>query len=72
MKRGGSWNNTPANVRSAKRNRNEPSKRNNNLGFRVASTLACRNRSDQGRAGCALQRSTPVRVSAVPDGRPGR
>lgn len=38
VKRGGSWNNTAANVRSANRNRNEPTKRNNNLGFRLAST----------------------------------
>ncbi|MBX9629525.1 MAG: hypothetical protein K2X67_03300 [Burkholderiales bacterium] len=38
MNRGGSWNNKPANARSAKRNRNQPTKRNNNLGFRIAST----------------------------------
>ena len=34
--RGGSWNNKAQNVRSAYRNRNEPSNRNNNLGFRCA------------------------------------
>lgn len=35
--RGGSWNNKPANARSAKRNRNEAANRNNNSGFRLAS-----------------------------------
>ena len=37
--RGGSFNNQPANVRSANRNRNAPTNRNNNNGFRPASTL---------------------------------
>jgi formylglycine-generating enzyme required for sulfatase activity len=36
--RGGSWNNKPARVRSANRNRDNAANRNNNLGFRVAST----------------------------------
>jgi RNA-directed DNA polymerase len=40
--RGGSWNNTPENLRSAYRNRNTPGNRNNNLGFRVGSTLFAR------------------------------
>jgi len=35
--RGGSWNNEPQNVRAANRNNNEPAKRNNNNGFRLAS-----------------------------------
>ena len=39
VNRGGSWNNNPQNLRSANRNRNNPTNRNNNLGFRVASTL---------------------------------
>jgi len=34
--RGGSWNNNASNCRSAYRNRNDPSNRNNNIGFRVA------------------------------------
>ncbi|NJM49430.1 MAG: SUMF1/EgtB/PvdO family nonheme iron enzyme [Alkalinema sp. RU_4_3] len=34
-KRGGSWNNSPQNCRSAHRNSNAPDNRNNNLGFRV-------------------------------------
>ncbi|MCH9699360.1 MAG: SUMF1/EgtB/PvdO family nonheme iron enzyme [Gammaproteobacteria bacterium] len=38
--RGGSWNNKPRNVRSAKRNRNNPHNRNNNVGFRLAQS-AC-------------------------------
>jgi formylglycine-generating enzyme required for sulfatase activity len=37
--RGGAWNNNPENLRSANRNRNQPDNRNNNVGFRVASTL---------------------------------
>jgi len=34
--RGGSWNNNARNLRAANRNRNTPSNRNNNNGFRVA------------------------------------
>ena len=36
--RGGSWNNESNNCRSANRNRNEPTNRNTNNGFRVASS----------------------------------
>jgi formylglycine-generating enzyme required for sulfatase activity len=36
--RGGSWNNNARYCRSANRNRNKPGNRNNNLGFRLAST----------------------------------
>ncbi len=36
MNRGGSWNNTARNCRSANRNRNDPSNRNNNMAFRLA------------------------------------
>ena len=36
MIRGGSWNNNPRNLRSANRNRNTRSNRNNNQGFRLA------------------------------------
>jgi len=36
VNRGGSWNNTGTNCRSANRNRNRPENRNNNLGFRLA------------------------------------
>lgn len=37
VNRGGSWNNDPANLRSANRNNNTPDNRNNNLGFRCVS-----------------------------------
>jgi hypothetical protein len=36
--RGGSWNNNPRNLRAAQRNRNTDE--NNNIGFRLASTLS--------------------------------
>lgn len=36
--RGGSWNNDARNLRSANRNNDEPSNRNNDLGFRLVST----------------------------------
>jgi formylglycine-generating enzyme required for sulfatase activity len=39
--RGGSWNNNAQNCRSAQRNNNTPTNRNNNIGFRV---LAARRR----------------------------
>ncbi|HXG90931.1 MAG TPA: SUMF1/EgtB/PvdO family nonheme iron enzyme [Blastocatellia bacterium] len=42
VNRGGSWNNTAQNLRSANRNRNAPDNRNNNLGFRLVSTELCR------------------------------
>ncbi|HNY87011.1 MAG TPA: hypothetical protein PKN23_10960 [Candidatus Hydrogenedentes bacterium] len=35
--RGGNWNNNAQNCRSANRNNNNPSNRNNNIGFRLAS-----------------------------------
>jgi len=38
--RGGAWNNNPRNLRSAQRNRNTTDNRNNNIGFRLASTLS--------------------------------
>ena len=40
MNRGGSWRNNPVNCRSANRNNNNPSNRNDNLGFRVARSSA--------------------------------
>ncbi|MCR5382847.1 MAG: hypothetical protein K6G44_17810 [Lentisphaeria bacterium] len=36
MIRGGSWNNTARNCRPSYRNYNDPTNRNNNVGFRVA------------------------------------
>ncbi len=38
--RGGAWNNDARNVRAANRNANDPSNRNNFLGFRLARALA--------------------------------
>lgn len=40
--RGGSWNNKPQNLRAANRNNNNPTNRNNNIGFRLAKTLPAR------------------------------
>lgn len=37
--RGGSWNNKAQNLRSAYRNNDQPENRNDNLGFRLVSTL---------------------------------
>jgi formylglycine-generating enzyme required for sulfatase activity len=37
--RGGSWNNNPVNCRSANRNNDTPTNRNNNIGFRVVCEL---------------------------------
>jgi hypothetical protein len=42
VNRGGAWNDNPRNVRSANRNRNTTDNRNNNLGFRLASTPLAR------------------------------
>ncbi len=42
VNRGGSWNNNARNCRSANRNNNTPDNRNNNLGFRLASTQKLR------------------------------
>ncbi len=49
--RGGSWNNTPDNLRSANRNRNTTENRNNNIGFRLGRTLCRQSRRDHGRPG---------------------
>ena len=38
VNRGGSWNNNARNVRAANRDRNRPSNRNANIGFRLASS----------------------------------
>jgi len=38
VNRGGSWNNDAQNSRAACRNNNTPDNRNNNIGFRVASS----------------------------------
>ncbi|MBI4517575.1 MAG: SUMF1/EgtB/PvdO family nonheme iron enzyme [Deltaproteobacteria bacterium] len=65
--RGGSWNNdNPDNFRCANRNNNHPDNRNDNNGFRVASTVPCRNRVVHGereRAGRVQTGSRPCRLS---------
>ena len=63
--RGGSWNNNPRNLRSANRNRNDSGNRNNNNGFRVASTLRCPSRCGKNRVGCARVRPRPAMMSTV-------
>ena len=40
--RGGSWNNNAHNCRAANRNHNDPDNRNDNIGFRLASTAKAR------------------------------
>ncbi len=60
--RGGSWNNEPDNVRSANRNRNTPTNRNDNIGFRCAQD-ACpmaRVRVFMGRLGARRWASRPI------------
>jgi len=52
--RGGSWNNDAQNLRSANRNNNDPSNRNNNVGFRLVSTKVCQMALVQGRESRAL------------------
>ncbi|MGC9948510.1 MAG: SUMF1/EgtB/PvdO family nonheme iron enzyme [Bryobacteraceae bacterium] len=50
--RGGSWNNNTRNVRASNRNRNEPTNRNNNIGFRcVGDGEIGRSRGFQGSRG---------------------
>ena len=39
VNRGGSWRNDASNCRASYRNRNDPGNRNDNIGFRLASTL---------------------------------
>ncbi|WP_143742031.1 hypothetical protein [Thiorhodovibrio frisius] len=60
MLRGGSWNNNPRNLRSGNRNRNDTGNRNNNLGFRVASTFPGRSRWVYGPVGRAGKRPGPI------------
>ncbi|WP_164997883.1 SUMF1/EgtB/PvdO family nonheme iron enzyme [Methanolobus psychrotolerans] len=48
VKRGGSWNNNARNCRSANRNNNNPDNSNNNIGFRLLSSVSCRKNVVQG------------------------
>jgi len=53
VKRGGSWNNNAQNARAANRNNNTPDNRNNNIGFRPASSDARPMPGDHGCPACA-------------------
>jgi len=44
--RGGSWINNAQNCRSAQRNHNDPGKRNDNIGFRLARALRVKARGE--------------------------
>ncbi|MBM4398443.1 MAG: hypothetical protein FJ087_22480 [Deltaproteobacteria bacterium] len=70
VNRGGSWNNTARNCRSANRNRNDPGNRNNNLGFRVLRAQAAAGRPGE-RTDPAVIPSRPVVGWANP-ARPAR
>ena len=75
--RGGSWRNPAENCRSAIRNRNSPSNRNNNLGFRVARSSirgGCRGGTSRSPVGFGpeIKPGRPVLVESVdvePSGR---
>ena len=66
MNRGGSWNNDDAsNYRGANRNRNDPGNRNDNMGFRLASTV--RNKV----MNCPIRRlPRPAQAGPKPTGAP--
>ena len=66
--RGGSWGGKPGNLRAAYRVRGTTGKRNNNIGFRVARTLADGSRCSQGGAGRANERPGTVmmKMGGVP------
>ena len=58
--RGGSWNNNPQNVRVSNRNRNEPTNRNNNIGFR------CAGYAERGLSGSEVRGPEPVSSTEIP------
>jgi len=70
VKRGGSWNNKPQNLRASNRNNNTPSNRNNNLGFRLLSTGGLwqniRYFTDTGAVFIPVQMPAPARQGVVP------
>nr|MBA3923863.1 formylglycine-generating enzyme family protein [Nostocaceae cyanobacterium] len=69
MLRGGSWDISPRNCRSACRNRDDPDNRNNNIGFRVvvsgASALLLVRTDRWESVGRTLEESRPVPVMLV-------
>lgn len=65
VNRGGSWNNTATNCRTANRNNNTPSNRNNNVGFRLAPQLSLGERcSRRGRTGNAYLSALHQHIAA--------
>jgi len=68
--RGGSWNNdNPKNLRASNRNRNNPTNRNNNNGFRCGRSSQWLGQAQDipglhGRRGTAQDRITPLPVPA--------
>ena len=79
-KRGGSWNNNPANCRAANRNYKSPADRNNNLGFRVVCSVFpalfyrqnwqkgfCRAHSEESRP-VPVRKATTSKNKTEPDG----
>ncbi|MBF0623695.1 MAG: hypothetical protein HQL82_02690 [Magnetococcales bacterium] len=64
MNRGGSWNNDARNLRCANRDNDDPGKRNDNLGFRLASTGNRRSSRHHGGA----KRPFPVQVQSPAPG----
>lgn len=69
--RGGAWNNTADNCRAAYRNRNAPSNRNNNLGFRLSSTDHRPSGAVHGLRLCASGLSSPVMPAPACAGQKG-
>ncbi|NIR48000.1 SUMF1/EgtB/PvdO family nonheme iron enzyme [candidate division KSB1 bacterium] len=65
MLRGGSWNNNPNNMRCANRNRNNPTNRNNNIGFRCVqdAEYGCQSSIVYGQSKRAYRRPEFVPVS---------
>jgi hypothetical protein len=54
--RGGNWNNNASNCRSANRNADDPTNRNNNIGFRVVPVAASLRANRQQIARCRICR----------------
>jgi retron-type reverse transcriptase len=78
VQRGGNWNNNANNCRSAQRNNNTPGNRNNNIGFRLASSRPGRTGAVHGpRSGAAAPTIAPPPAPsgclspAAEDPRPG-
>ncbi len=58
--RGGSWNNTARNCTATNRNRNHPANRNNDVGFRLASSSLRRDHIVHGWYECAKVMTRPL------------